>query len=498
MHTDEAVHAVKFGDLLEDNYYRYDSSEYHGPTLYYFSLIPAWLGSSDKISDINETTLRIIPVIFGILLIILLLLLKPGLGWQVVTAAGLLTAISPMMVFYSRYYIQEMLLVFFTFAVLVSIYRYTKGWNIGWLLSAGIFLGLMHATKETCIIAAASMVIALFCILYFQRGKNRKFRDVTRNINIIHMILFPVTALAVSALFYSSFFTNPSGITDSYLTYASYFTKAAHNDWHIHPWYYYLKMIIFTKDFYGPVWTEVFILLLAAAGAFAIIFKRDVQKIDMNLLRFILIYTVLMTVVYSAIPYKTPWNMMGFFHGLIILAGVGAAFLFNMISQKYLRVLLVILFAVGSVHLVRQSWLSNYQYYADPANPYVYGHTSNDIFRIVNRIKEVSDIHPEKNNMYIEIVCTGNDYWPLPWYLRDFPNTGWWNKVNMDVPAAPVIIASPDVEKDIIKKMYDLPPPGEKDLYVPLLDSYAELRPTVELRGYVKKELMDKYLQSIK
>ena len=31
MHTDEAVHAVKFGMLLEDGVYRYDRVEYHGP-----------------------------------------------------------------------------------------------------------------------------------------------------------------------------------------------------------------------------------------------------------------------------------------------------------------------------------------------------------------------------------------------------------------------------------------------------------------------------------
>ena len=33
MHTDEAVHAIKFAKLLEDGLYRYDPDEYHGPTL---------------------------------------------------------------------------------------------------------------------------------------------------------------------------------------------------------------------------------------------------------------------------------------------------------------------------------------------------------------------------------------------------------------------------------------------------------------------------------
>jgi predicted membrane-bound mannosyltransferase len=45
LHVDEAVHAVKFGELLERHTYRYDPVEYHGPTLNYFTLIPARLAS---------------------------------------------------------------------------------------------------------------------------------------------------------------------------------------------------------------------------------------------------------------------------------------------------------------------------------------------------------------------------------------------------------------------------------------------------------------------
>ena len=62
--------------------------------------------------------------IFGIGLIGLLLLLTDGLGKTAVATAALLTAISPAMVFYSRYYIQEMLLVFFTLAALGCGWRY--------------------------------------------------------------------------------------------------------------------------------------------------------------------------------------------------------------------------------------------------------------------------------------------------------------------------------------------------------------------------------------
>jgi hypothetical protein len=147
-------------------------------------------------------------------------------------------------------------------------------------------------------------------------------------------------------------------------------------------------------------------------------------------------------------------------------------------------------------NLLVQSYLSNFKYEADPSNPYVYAHTSRDIFRVVDRIKEIATIHPDGKNMVIEVICPGDDYWPLPWYLRSFPNTGWWNKVNFSQPAALVIVASPSVECELLKKMYEWPPPGERSLYVPLFRFPVELRPQIEIRGYIAKNLMDLYVQS--
>jgi len=83
MHTDEAIHAVKIGTLLEKGEYTYDSNEYHGPTLNYFTLIPAWLKGQKTFKTIDETTMRLVPVFFGIGLILLLLLTVDGLSWPV-------------------------------------------------------------------------------------------------------------------------------------------------------------------------------------------------------------------------------------------------------------------------------------------------------------------------------------------------------------------------------------------------------------------------------
>ncbi|MHC4389446.1 MAG: hypothetical protein ACYSX1_12690, partial [Planctomycetota bacterium] len=217
---------------------------------------------------------------------------------------------------------------------------------------------------------------------------------------------------------------------------------------------------------------------------------------DSNLVRFIAFYTLIMTIAYSAIPYKTPWSMLSFLHGMILLTGVGTAVLIKMSLywwEKLAVGLLLVFF--GLLLPLGQAYMGSYKYYADPSNPYVYAHPVPDVLDITERIEEIALAHPDGHNMYIQVICPDDDYWPLPWYLRRFSNVGWWNKIDQGAPAAPVIIASPSVEPALLSKLYELPQPGQKDLYLPLFDSYTELRPEVELRGYVTKNLWDSYQQ---
>ena len=266
---------------------------------------------------------------------------------------------------------------------------------------------------------------------------------------------------------------------------------------HNHPWYYYLHLLTCYKVGNGPVWSEALIIVLAMTGIFKTFSANIIFNGNIRFYRFMSFYTIILTFIYAIIPYKTPWSMLSFFIGMIIMAGLGAAFLVQQHSKILLRALLILTITVGIIHLTWQAYSANFKYSADPSNPYVYAHTSDDIFNITNRIKTVALVSPDGKNTYIEVICPGDDYWPLPWYLRSFPNIGWWNQVNFERTASPIIIALPEVESDVLHKLYELPPPGEKNLYLPLFDSYQELRPLVEIKGYVIKELWDKYQQNL-
>jgi len=303
------------------------------------------------------------------------------------------------------------------------------------------------------------------------------------------------TAAIVSALFYSSFLTNTGGILDSLRAYVPYFSRAGENGLHTHPWYYYLKMLIYSRYAGGPAWSEGLIVILAAAGFVVAMTKRDIIGADFHLLRFIAFYTFLMTVLYSLIPYKTPWCLLGFLHGMIILAAVGAVAAIKLAPNALARTIISLLLAASAGHLAWQAYLGSYKYYAHPANPYVYAHTGPDIYTIAQRVEHVAAAHPDGRKVPIQVICPSHDYWPLPWYLRSFSRVYWWSEIDPNELPAPVIIASPSL-KPALLQFFDRPPPGEKNLYMPLFDTFVELRPQVELLGFVTKDLWDSYQQS--
>src|SRR5947207_2455862 len=161
LHNDEAVNAVKFGELWQHGHYKYDPNEHHGPSLLYATWALQRLTFAPDFEHLSEERLRWVTVLFGVALIALLPLLADGLGRTGTIWAAAFTAASPAFVFYSRYFIHEMLLIFFAFLALVAGWRYWRSRKLGWILLAGAALGVMNATKETFIISLGAAAIAV-------------------------------------------------------------------------------------------------------------------------------------------------------------------------------------------------------------------------------------------------------------------------------------------------------------------------------------------------
>jgi uncharacterized protein (TIGR03663 family) len=494
LHTDEAVHTVKAGILLETGTYIYDPHEYHGPTLYYAALPLLRLTGAKKLSDIrNVIPFRLVPVIFGTALVFLLLGIRDGIGNRAAAVAAILTAVSPAMVYYSRYYIMEMLLVFFTFAAMVSVWRYTRSRRLGWALAAGASVGLMHATKETSLIVYAMALGALLLTLAWTEWVDGRRIKIKEYFHHWHTVGALKVAAMVAVFFLTALLSNPAATIDSVRAYGGYFHRAADGvgiegpSVHRHAWDYYLRLLLFFRYGPGRFWSEGLIVTLALVGIVSALRRRP-QPVGYSvpLVRFLAFYTVLLTVVYSVIPYKTPWCLLGFLHGMILMAGIGTASLARRLKTHWTRALGAVILAAGVLHLGLQAYRASYVYPADPRNPYVYAHTSPDLLNLVERVEDLAKISPEGRNMHVEVVVPGSDYWPLPWYLRQFPRVGYREAPprNLD---APVIITSPALEEEVDERL-----DGE------YFREYFGLRPDVLLTVYIRQSLWDAFIETRK
>lgn len=491
MHCDEANQAVRTGILLEKGVYQYDPHEHHGPTLYYCAIPVLWLGGAHTLGESTETIFRIVPLIFGSGMLLMIVFMRRELGMAATLWATLFTAISHGLVFYSRYYIQEPMLVFFGMAAILAGVRYLHRPGFFWAATFGVACGLMHATKETCILlfAAGSGALLLTCAMArFREGIS--LRDIFGRLRPAHVAVALGAAAAVSITLFSSFFTHARGPLDSILTYSTYIARAdgtGSSGIHDKPWHYYLQILCYTYRSAGPRWSEGIIVALALFAVFTAFTKRAkhlhaTAEQNVHFIRFLSIYAFLLLFLFSAIPYKTPWNLLVFLHTFAILAGVGAAALLRAGRWLPLKALIGALLLLGAGHLAHQTRMGITYYAADPRNPYVYAHTSTALMRLVRRVDEIAAIHPDGKRMQINIIRPDGDYWPLPWYLRRYERVGYWTQFPAQ-PDAPMIIAEPALQEQLAETLQS-----------EYLVEYHALRPSVLLLTYIRQDLWDTFM----
>lgn len=486
MHVDESVNSIKFGQLLENNHYRYDPIEYHGPTLYYFTLISAWLSGDKTISDADEAILRIVTVSAGLLLLAFLFLLK-NIGKDFLTASIIFTGFSSLIVFYNRYYIHESLLVSFSYAAIFLLYRFYKTQKLTYLVFSAFMFALAFATKETSAITFLGIAASVFIMKMMNKTERSSL-----SVNWKNVFLFGLTFAFTAFLFFTSFLTNLHGALDSILTFTNYFGKAGNNVEHIHPFYYYFSLVSF-RTIDEVFFSELLVLVFFIFGVIRAFSKTNMNSNGIDFIKFISIFTIILTIIYSAIPYKTPWTMMTFWQGMILVAAFGFAELAKFIPRANWYLLLSLI----GIFMFVQSYYNSIVYSSNPQNPFVYSHAGKDVKTIEKLLTNVAAVQAEYLNTPIYVAAPKSDYWSLPWYLRKFKKTSWNEKIGDDAYKFPIVIASPELEAELIEKLYSLAPTGEVHLYVPLFDKYLEIRPGKEMRGYIRKDYFDNYYNAL-
>ena len=173
LHHDEGVNGYFLTTLFRDGTYHYDPSNYHGPTLYYISL------AFSKIFGLNTISIRLSVAIFGVLTVILALFLYRCIGKIGALFAALFLALSPGMVFISRYFIHEILFVFFSLGIVIGVLFFIE-------------------KRKAGIAAVATMTLLLLvCFLPTVLSLSAVVQENTVLFWVLRVVLFAVEAVLV-------------------------------------------------------------------------------------------------------------------------------------------------------------------------------------------------------------------------------------------------------------------------------------------------------------
>jgi uncharacterized protein (TIGR03663 family) len=475
LHHDEGVNGNFLVRLVRDGFYHYDPENYHGPTLYYFSAIIPWTirflswihlldPSAQNKYGLTTFNIRLVPALFGLATIWLMLLLRRQLGTIGALSAAALLAISPGAVYLSRYFIHESLFVFFTLAIVVAALRFYEDGHPVYLILASASAALLFASKETFIITAPVLVIAVVSTCVYQwlrespaaHRKNsltNRLRDTVNRLGgPANLAMWSLVALvvfvAVSVLFYSSFFTNwPKGVYDSLRAFLVW-TRTG-QEAHKHDSWTYIKVWLMNQ--------EATLALLGIIGA-AIVVWKPAKPFAL----FSALWAFGIIAAYSKVPYKTPWLMLNFIVPLALIGGYALEALYRDVRRDWrlpvAAVMLALCLAAGyqwessggstaPKHRVQAALIPGYQAIDlnffnydndDTYYVYVYAHTKRETLKLLDEIDQIARRTGLGAKMGITIVSP--DYWPLPWYLRDYPGTGYHG--HMTTTTEPIIIAS--------------------------------------------------------
>ena len=263
----------------------------------------------------------------------------------------------------------------------------------------------------------------------------RPWREIGRLVP--RLLIAFLAASVVYVIFYSAFFTHPAGLADGLRAYFNYAERASGGP-HDQPWFYY-GAILWPHTQGGIHWGEPLLLLGALAGAI-LTFSPQANPTHRALAAF----TATLLLIYSVIPYKTPWLLLTPYAGLALLAGLGAAHSARWLPEKIGRFTPAFF---GLALVLAGAWRAGPaldRYANDSRNPYLYQPTSPDLARLVTTL--------ETQALDKKIAVISPDHaWPLPWYLRHRATVGYFSTPPQNLSAYDMVL---------FDSRLDLPPPA--------------------------------------
>ena len=411
MHTDEAANAYIVGQLLAKEPFIYDPQDRHGPALAALALPIVRMQGAKSFSDLTESELRVVPVVAGTITILLFGSAVEMFGFIPCLLAAILFAVAPLPVYYDKYFIHESLFCAATFGLILSGWRASQTRSARQAALAGVCAALMLACKETALLhflalAAAAVVLRFTSLREAGQMRQGQWRTI---------FTAAISFLLLSAALFTWFGRNWKALPALLHAAPDLFARAA-GQGHEKPFWYFGRLLSFG-------WSGGQLVAFACLGVF-IIFRR---RRDASPYQWLAYYGLLIAVIYSLIPYKTPWLALNLWLPLTLFAASAVESLWRWGTTRFSQSATVpafcILAALTGVLIAHDTHQRVFLYPADGSNPYAYAHTSEDILGLP---QEIADRARQNGIAAPCITVIAADPWPLPWYLRHFSEVGFW------------------------------------------------------------------------
>jgi predicted membrane-bound mannosyltransferase len=157
-------------------------------------------------------------------------------------------------------------------------------------------------------------------------------------------------------------------------------------------------------------------------------FVQSTRKRDATAFGLLAFYAFFIAVIYSLIPYKTPWLALNLWLPIALFAGRGIDSPWRL-AAKYpafripIRAVCIAVGAALAVLVAHDTRQRVFLHAADETNPYAYAHTSEDLLGLPAEIERLAH---QDAFAAPRIAVIAADPWPLPWYLRHFSEVGFW------------------------------------------------------------------------
>ncbi|OFV67574.1 MAG: glycosyl transferase [Candidatus Syntrophoarchaeum caldarius] len=458
-HHDEAVHGWFTLKILNTGDYHYQPWA-HGPLQYYLTTVVFYLFGT------TEFTGRVIPAIIGVLLVASAYPLRRYIGKNGSLFLALFFAISPSILYYSRFFRNDIYIALFAILILIAILRYVDTKKLYWAVSAGIIAALAASTKENAYIVL--FIFVSFAILYLIRERGHlKIREIIKT-NLPAIISAGIAGLFVYFLLYSFFLQHPSdpfhAIPDA-LDHWSNYTGGPSG-----PFYFYIPLMILY---------ELPILLFGILG---IIYYWFREKGNVMML-FLSYYFAVSMIIHASIHEKAPWLTI---HLILPLAIIAASYLDKLMQMDWngTKKILTAILGITLVFMAANSLALNYIRFVDPAEPMI--QAAQPDMRFAEMMAVTERVAAGIDGYNTSIIVTDNKLeTQLLWKLRDFKKIRWRVNINSTLDA-PLIFVH-DLDADVVEA--NLEREGYSRMDARILQWYWWKRSDVTLRFILFREM---------